>query len=260
MDRVISSLSSWKSHWEQEKEIIHTHSCCCPGHAVLTAASVLYLPRVPADSHRSLWDSWLGYCAGRGTVGSLDTSSAQQQHHPSSHQTRVQIEPDFAPTTVLSLEEERARWNHYASFPDSVTLDCCIAARKSLETPFTPPPLVLDPHQLFQGYAHELELERSLKHLATSESLPQQLRQPASCVEVMRVSTKGWSQTLCDFEETKEKAVVLILDKKPSTTDKNVLISLLRRRSEDLKGSWDTTLPSQEPFRYREALLHLTIH
>ena len=242
---LLSSLSPWKLYWEGERLAIHAQTLSSPGHAVLAAASVIYLPRVPADSHSSLWDSWLGYCIGRVQMGSLlETSSSE--YHSSSHQARVQIEPNFSPRSTLSLEDERACWNHYASFPNPVVVDRCVSARKSLEMAFTPPPLVLDPHQLFQGYAHELELHRNNQHSAISKSR----KQPACCVEVLRVSASGWVQILLELEEKREKAVVLILDVVPSTTDAETLISLLRRRSENLTNSWDLTPPPEEIFRY----------
>ena len=178
----------------------------------------------------------------------LNDSSPQQQS--SSHQIRVHTHPEFSPKTLLSLEAERARWNHYASFPDSVALDRCIAARKSLEVGFIPPPLVLDPHRLFQSYSHELELHGSLQHSTADETLLTPSRQPANCVEVVRSSTSGWADTVCELEETREKPVVLILDKVPSASEGKVLVSLLRRRSEHLKRSWDTTQPPQEMFRF----------
>ena len=250
---LLSSLSLWRSRWEEERTAIQSHTLSSPGHAVLVAASIVYLPRVPANSHRSLWECWLGYCMGRVPVGSLLEISSSQ-HHSSSHQTRVQVDPDFSPNTMLSLEEERARWNHYASFPDTVALDRCIAARKSLETAFISPPLVLDPHQLFKSYAHELELWHSKQHQTESEasavytSPQQQLRhrQRESCVEVVRVSAEGWAQTLTELEEKREKAAVLVLDAVPSTTDGETLVSLLRRRNESL----DQTPPPEELFRY----------
>jgi hypothetical protein len=241
---LLSSLSPWKSYWEGRTSAIHAQILSSPGHAVLAAASVIYLPRVPADSHSSLWDSWLGYCTGRVQMGSLlETSSSE--YHSSSHQARVQIEPNFSPRSILSLEDERACWNHYASFPNPVVMDRCVSARKSLEMAFTPPPLVLDPHQLFQSYAHELELHRNNQHSAISKSR----KQPVCCVEVLRVSASGWAQMLLELEEKREKAVVLILDVVPSTTDADTLISLLQRRSENLTNSWDLTPPPEEIFR-----------
>ena len=181
-------------------------------------------------------------------MGSLLESSVSQ-YHSSSHQTRVPVEPNFHPGAILSVDEERARWNHYASFPNSVTQERCIAARKSLEMAFTPPPLVLDPHQLFHNYANELELHHSNTHSAVSKSYTGH-KQPVSCVEVVRVSVEGWVQNLLEFEDKREKSVVLILDMVPSTADGEMLISLLRRYSKHFKNSWDLTPPAEEIFRY----------
>ena len=243
---LLSSLSPWQSYWEAKREAIHAKTLASPGHAVLLAASVIYLSRMPAENHSSLWESWLGYCMGRVPMGSVLEASSSE-YHSSSHQARVQIEPTFSSKSLLSLEEERARWNHYASFPNAVVMDRCISARKSLEMAFTPPPLVLDPHQLFQSYAHELELHRSNQR-STRTHVGH--KQPTCCVEVLRVSASGWAQTLLKLEENREKAVVLILDVVPSATDAEILLSLLRRRSENLKNSWDLTPPLEEIFRY----------
>ena len=248
--RLLASLSPWKSRWEEERAAIHTRSLSSPGHALLVAAAVTYLSRVPADRHSGLWGCWLGYCAGRVPLGCLSEEAEHTSHH--SHQARVQVEPEFSPTTILASGEERSHWNHYASFPDAVVTERCVAARRSLETLSSPWPLLLDPHQLFRHYAHELELHCSDETCTSSSKEIPHLRsqQPASCVEVVRVSSPGWIQRLCELEETRLKAVVLILDKAPSYDDRHTLRCLLKRQHEVLKGSPGQPVSPQKAFRY----------
>ena len=242
--RLLSTLHPWKTRWEEERAAIHSLTLSIPGHAVLVAASVCYLCRVPADRHRLLWECWLGYNAGKVQLGCLVAETTQHTYH--SHQPRVHVDPHFSTTSVLSSDEERSHWNHYASFPDELTLERCVAARQSLDKSFSPLPLVLDPHQLFQYYAHELELYHSKQYHTEGESSTMQYRghQPSNCVEVLRVSQSGWTQTLCGLEETRERAVVLILDQAPSTSDGDLLKSLLRRRQSE------KYISSDKVFRY----------
>ena len=253
--RLLSTLSPWKSRWEEDRAAIHTRTLSSPGHAVLAAANITYLSRLPADSHRQLWDGWLGYCKGRVQPGCL-VESETQQHTYHDHQPLVQVEADFSPKNILSVDSEQSRWSHYASFPDAVTLERCIATRTTVEKPFSPLPLVMDPHQLFQHYAHELEFHRSEEHAAkegSSSHIPHTgpASQPASCVVVLRVSSgEGWADTLCELEEKREQAVVLILDAVPSDDDGENFKSLLSRRAEGLRNSRDQTLHSgQQLFR-----------
>lgn len=250
--RLLSILSPWKSCWEEDRAAIHTHALSSPGHAVLTAASVTYLTKVPADRHRQLWDVWLGYCEGRVRLGCLVETASQPSHH--SHSSVVQIEPDFSPKSILSVEAERSHWSHYASFPNTVVLERCLAARTALEKPFSPLPLVLDPQQLFQCYAHELEFCHTEEHATREGSMVQThqsgpTNQPASCVVVLRVSAAGWAQALCEWEERRERVMMLILDEVPSTNDRETLKTLLRRRSEGWRTSWDQSIPSDQLLR-----------
>lgn len=218
--------------------MIHCHILSLPGHAVLTAASVLYLPRVPAVSHARLWDCWLGYCRGELEIGSTEATQSHHHHHhlSSSHQIKVQIETDFSPITVLSEKEERASWNHHASFPDQAVLDRCLAARKALEMTITPHTLIMDPHQVFSDYVHELEFYNSQQRHSPDSNTSLQHRpshkQKISCVETVRLSDIGWNSTLSGLEKT-EKAVILILDTLPSTTDRENLRDLLVRRQRE---------------------------
>ena len=230
------------------------------GHAVLVAASISHLCKVPADRHRQLWECWLGYCAGRVQLGCLEEDESQHTYH--SHQPRVQIQADLSSTSVLSCEEERAHWGHYASFPDEVALERCLAARKSLEEAFSPPPLVLDPHQLFRQYAHELELHRSRRNHSVGGRGPlhqysSQANQTSSCAEVLRVSSLGWAQSLCELEAKREKAVVLILDKPPDADDGDTLkdICIWKRRKEIPKHK-----SQPQVFRYIHVQSHTHTH
>lgn len=233
--RLLSALCPWKSRWEEERDLIHTQIVSSPGHAVLVAASVSYLCKVAADRHRQLWECWLGYCAGQVQLGHLEGEESQHTYH--SHQPRVQIQADFSPTSVLTSEEERAHWSHYASFPDGVALERCVAARQSLEESSSPLPLILDPHQLFQQYAHDLELYHTRQHHSVGgggglQQYSSQAGQTSSCVEVLHVSSPGWAQSLCELEQKREKAVILILDKPPATDGRDTLKDLWRRRNE----------------------------
>lgn len=165
------------------------------------------------------------------------------------------MEPGFSTKSVLSVAAEQSHWNQYASFPDSVSLERCVAARTALEKQFCPLPLIFDPNQLFQHYAHELEFHRTEEQAANDTSTAQTHQtgpttQPASCVTVLRVSDGGWAQALCEREEARDKAVVLLLDEVPSSSDRDTLTTILRERSEDLKNSWDQGTPSDNPFRY----------
>ena len=257
--RLLSSLSPWKTRWEEDRAAIHTHTLSSPGHAVLTAANVIYLPRVPAESHRELWGGWLGYCKGRVQLGCLIESETQRSYHD--HQPLVQVEADFSPKNILSVDAEQSHWSHYASFPDAVTLERCIAARTAVDEPFSPLPLVMDPHRLFQHYAHELEFHRSEEHAAKESSSAHvhhigPASQPTSCVAVLRVSSgEGWADTLCELEEKREQTVVLILDAIPSDEDGEILKSLLSSRAEGLRNGWDQTSHSGQLFRYTHTQL-----
>lgn len=153
------------------------------------------------------------------------------------------------------MEAEQSHWNQYASFPDSVSLERCIAARTALEKQFCPLPLIFDPNQLFQHYAHELEFHRTEEQAANDTSTAQAhqsgpTNQPASCVTILKVSDGGWAQALCEREDARDKAVVLLLDEVPSPSDRETLKTVLRERSEDLKTSWDQSTPSANLFRY----------
>lgn len=177
---------------------------------------------------------------------------ADSQHSYHSHQPVVEVEPDFSIKSVLSVTAEQCHWDHYASFPDSVSLERCIAARTALEKQFCPLPLIFDPHQLFHNYGHELEFHRTEEQAANDVSTAHAHQsgpsnQPVSCVTVLRVSGAGWAHALCEKEES---AVVLILDEVPSSKDRETLKTVLRERSEDLKNSWDQSTPSDKPFRY----------
>ena len=257
--RLLSSLSPWKTRWEESRAAVRTRTLSSPGHAVLAAANITYLSRVPAESHRELWDAWIGYCKGRVQLGCLVESD--KQHSYRDHQPLVQVKADFSPKSILSVDAEQSHWSHYASFPDAVTLERCIAARTAVDSPFSPLPLVMDPHQLFQHYAHALEFHRSEEHAAKEGSLVHvhhtgPASQPASCVAVLRVSSReGWADTLCQLEEKKEQAVVLILDAVPSDEDGEILKSLLSSRAEGLRNSQGQAVHSDQLFRYADTQL-----
>ena len=251
--RLLSTLSAWKSRWEQEMSTIQSHILSSPGHAVLAAAGITYLSRVPPDNHRQLWDGWLGYCAGRVPLGSLTETASQHSYH--SQKPVVQVETDFSLQSILSSKEERSHWNHYASFPDTVSMERCLSARTCLEQPSAPWPLLLDPHQLFQQFSSELEFYRARELEASDSSVHSQpsssASQPASSVVVLRVSGAGWAETLNTNAESGQRAVVLILDQSPSDEeDRETLERVLRmRRRRSVRSGHDQSLASDTPFR-----------
>ena len=245
-ERLLSTLSTWRSRWEEDRAAIHTRTLSSPGHAVLAAASITYLARIPAEQHKQLWSCWLGYCTGSVQFGCLEETGLQHSYH--SHQPVIQVDTNFSPGSVLSVDAEQAYWSHYASFPDSVTLERCLAARASLNT-FSPLPLVLDPYQLFQHYAYELELHQSKISNCTGHYIPAS-QKPSNCVVILRVSSSGWAESLGEWEEKREKAVVLILDEVPSDNDRETLLMLMKRQSKGLRNNLDQSSSSDQLYRY----------
>lgn len=60
-----------RKKWTEKLSIVSSAIDSVPGHAMLCAAGVCYLARVPPDKHRDLLANWLSYCSGAVGLGSL---------------------------------------------------------------------------------------------------------------------------------------------------------------------------------------------
>ena len=230
---LVAVMLPWKDSWERERAAIGSLIQCSAGHALLSAASVCYLARAPPQLHRRLWDSWVGYCCGRVAIGSLQEPLASQ-HVYLSHRPEVDVLEDFSVVGILSDKMERLYWEQQQSFPNSVTLERCLAARSVMQSKLNHWPLVFDPYQLFQHYASALAQpsRRSTSNISVrSQQSSSTSHSNTGCVSVLRTSVKGWAEALSESFENVTTAVLILDQATLSSEDRNLLEDLLKKKS-----------------------------
>jgi len=81
---ILTTMSKQRKKWEERLEECQSRLDSIPGHAMLCAAGVHYLARVPTGLHKELLTNWLGYCSGSVSLGSIlqDTHKLQPAQVP----------------------------------------------------------------------------------------------------------------------------------------------------------------------------------
>ena len=159
---LLAIMSRQRQRWNEQLKAIWNTVDSVPGHALLCAASLHYLSRIPPDKHEELIANWVGYCSGVVSLGSLVSPEQQklqssQLHHGSMGQQQVvKIEKSFAVREIVSSKEERAAWEQDSVFPDEFAMERCLLARGCCVEGGSWP-LILDPHAQFSKYLKALE-------------------------------------------------------------------------------------------------------
>ena len=160
-------MSAQRQQWDKKLKSIWNSLGSVPGHSVLSAACICYLPCVPPNRHNDLLSNWLAYCSGGVSLGSLSVPGHQggglqaSQGYPhglSSKQPNVRIQKDFSVSSILSTKEERSLWQQQSVFPDQITMDRCLAARACCQHGSASSwPVIFDPNSHFERYFIALE-------------------------------------------------------------------------------------------------------
>lgn len=176
---LLSTMSAQRQKWDEKLKSIWSNLGSVPGHSVLSAASICYLPCIPPNRHNHLLSNWLAYCSGGVSLGSLSIPGHQgggiqaSQGYPrglSSQQPNVRIQKDFSVSSILSTKEERSLWQQQSVFPDQITMDRCLAARACCKHGSSSSwPVIFDPNSHFERYFVALE-EKAAPRFATGDS------------------------------------------------------------------------------------------
>ena len=72
-------MSGHRQKWMERLDEISSRADSVPGHAMLCAAGISYLPSIPPDRHKDMMNNWLGYCSGVVALGSLASEQGRLQ-------------------------------------------------------------------------------------------------------------------------------------------------------------------------------------
>ena len=72
-------MSAQRKKWMDRLDVISSWTDSVPGHAMLCAAGMCYLPSVPPDRHKDMMENWLGYCSGVVPLGRLASEQGSLQ-------------------------------------------------------------------------------------------------------------------------------------------------------------------------------------
>ncbi len=76
---ILTTMSRQRKKWEERLEQCQSCIESIPGHAVLCAASVHYLARMPPALHKDVLSNWMEYCSGTISLGSISHDSNKLQ-------------------------------------------------------------------------------------------------------------------------------------------------------------------------------------
>lgn len=165
---LLNSLSNQRKRWETELSTTQTHLDCLATESLLVAANCTYLGHLPSEVHSQLWNSWIAYCKGAVSIGSLVIE------REGIYNVNIKLEKDFNLARLLSTEEESIVWEREETFPDELMLEKCLHWRINCDFNECCSQVIFDPLNYFTRYINGIaHNQQQLHHLTTTDLLQQ---------------------------------------------------------------------------------------
>ena len=161
---LLNSLSCQKKLCEKELAENQSQLDCVVTQSLLLAANCVYLGYLPLELHSQLWNSWLAYCKGAVSIGSLVVVENEGTYN-----VNINVENVLKLTQVLSVDEEQIAWEREEIFPDPWMLEKCLHWRVNDEFNQHCCQVIFDPLNYFSQYINGIFNDQQLHHMTIAD-------------------------------------------------------------------------------------------
>lgn len=235
LQHLLHSIDMQKEKWEKQLKDAQAFLKCLPASSLLVAAAATYSTCLPMNKHQELWESWMGYCKGERSLGSLQPIHTQSQFAHMGTKPKIQVQEIFDLKQVLASMDELVKWKHDNVFPHSIILEKCLLLRAKQRFGKAQVHVVFDPHHQFKKYV-------AVFNATDNEQQPSEIQEESQQVEDV---TTFFLSELTDFDLLVESlmtecTIVLVINSVKCVPEAmKVLLPLLQCRDKDSEIEMD---------------------